>query len=304
MLLRGSAVPLRYIFHCRGFGGVARALAVVFGDATLTVRVLDKFDFKVRVTDAYWLSSVLTQTLYESELFPLFNHLRQYRCGFIDGGANLGWWSVIAESLMGWKCVAIEAARDLLPLIDANRRANGCRFEILNRILWRGDGQELFFDFDPIKHAGGHVNLERSGTGDPGRTISLDAAVSDHLENAGFHPDLLLVKIDVEGAESAVLAGAERALQSHDVLMVYEDHGGDITCAATAAMLEHGLRVYSIADDGALVPISDVASARAIKRAPTRGYNFLAVKHLRLADDAIASFMQQRACVSEIKSSC
>jgi FkbM family methyltransferase len=230
-LLRGVDIPIRRLLHCRGYGVASRVLARVLGDKTVTVRVLGR---------AYWLSFVLSQKLYEKEFFPFLSHLAQYRCGFVDGGANIGWWSVIAEKFFGWPSVAIEAGQGLMPVLEANRRTNGGHFRILNRILWRADGEKLPFRFDPLRHAEGSVDLEAAGhpqVSDEVETVSLDTVIFEHLETLEFHPDLIIVKLDIEGAEGMALEGAVRALGSRDMLLLYEDHGRDLACSATAAML-------------------------------------------------------------------
>lgn len=297
-LLRGASFLISRLFHFRGYGIASRVLAQILGNETVTVRVLGRVYINVRLTDAYWLSYVLTQQLYEKEFFPLLEHLRQYRCGFVDAGANIGWWSIMADRFFGWPCVAVEAGRDLLPLLEANRLANAADFRILHRILWRSDGDHLPFRFDPMRHADGQVDLEPAKGPRNGRevgTVSLDAVIFDHLETAAFHPDLIIVKLDVEGAESMALEGAVRALGSRDMLLFYEDHGSDVTCSASAAMLNRGLQVYLLQDNGSLRPILDIPSARAVKPLAGHGYNFLAVNHHRLAADVVENFMAQRA---------
>lgn len=301
VLLRRVSIPIFRLFHSRGLGMASRALSRVLGDETVTVRVLGRVYINVRLNDPYWLWWVLNQRLYEREFFPLLDHLRQYRCGFVDGGANIGWWSVMADRFFGWPCVAIEAGHDLLALMEANRRANAASFSILHRILWRTDGEKLPFRFDPIRHSDGQVALEiagRSSGNEEVGTVSLDTVVFDHLEAAGFHPDLIVVKLDLEGAEGVAIEGAVRALGSRDMLLLYEDHGRDLACSATAAMLAFGLQVYLFENNGDLRLISDIPSARAAKPLLNHGYNFLAVNHRRLAADAVGNFIARRSRIA------
>jgi FkbM family methyltransferase len=293
-LLRVANIPIRKLLHLRGYGLASRTLTRILGKRTLTVRVLGRTYLHLRLADKVWLSYVLNQTLYEREFFPLLEHLRPYHCGFVDGGANMGWWSILADKFFGWPCVAIEASRDLLPWIEANRRANAATFRILHRILWRSNGEKLQFQSDPIEHVAGHVALGGSGSegNQEGETVSLDSVIFEQLETPEFRPDLIIVKLDVEGAESMALEGAAEALARRDMLLLYEDHGRDPACSASAAMLARGLRIYFFEQDGTLRPISDIASVRAVKPRAELGYNFLAVNHRRLAARVVLDFIE------------
>lgn len=296
--LRAADYPVRHLLAYHGFGLAARAAGSLLGvKEVLSVRVLDKVNFEVRLTDAYWLSFVMRQTLYERELFPFFDYLRRYRCGFIDAGANIGWWSVMADSLFHWPCVAIEAARELLPLIEANRRANNGGFTILHRVLWNSEDGSIPFRYDPVRHACGRVDPGADGgvaCVERIATVTLDAASKVLAGAAGARPEAVIVKLDVEGAENMALEGAE-GLLSRDVFFIYEDHGCDPTCSATAAMLEHGLRIYSLDHGGGLHPVAGLGAARALKRDRYHGYNFVAVNDGRLATEAIEGFTARRS---------
>ena len=85
-----------------------------------------------------------------------------------------------------------------------------------------------------------------------------------------------LIKLDVEGAEIAAIDGAARALKDGAVL-IYEDHGNDPDCTVSAYLLDQpGMRLYS-AGNG-LVSMPDLASIRALKSDPFKGYNYIAAR--------------------------
>jgi hypothetical protein len=59
--------------------------------------------------------------------------------------------------------------------------------------------------------------------------------------------------------------------------LIYEDHGKDATHAVTRFLIDElGLRVYSLADDGAFAPVTHIEMLDQIKMDARKGYNFVA----------------------------
>jgi hypothetical protein len=86
----------------------------------------------------------------------------------------------------------------------------------------------------------------------------------------------LLIKLDVEGAETAALAGGEDTLANRDVVLIYEDHGSDPEHTSTRAVLEDlGFRVYACTRNGP-VEIGELDDVARIKTDTVHGFNFLA----------------------------
>ncbi len=54
--------------------------------------------FRAHPRDGYWMRSLFVQRRYEPELLPIVDRAVQVGMPFLDCGANLGWWAVIAGS--------------------------------------------------------------------------------------------------------------------------------------------------------------------------------------------------------------
>jgi len=103
-------------------------------------------------------------------------------------------------------------------------------------------------------------------------TTTIDSVVRRYWP--GERP--LLIKLDVEGAESAALAGGEDTLANRDVVLIYEDHGSDAEHTSTRAVLEGlGFRVYACTGNGP-VEIGELDDVTRIKTDTVHGFNFLA----------------------------
>ena len=128
---------------------------------------------------------------------------------FIDGGAHVGLYSIVAHRAAGGdaRIVAVEASGATARYLAANLDANGVHgATIIRSALWKEPG-EVRFEAEPQgKAAYAHVAFEGAGgTAVPATT--LDRIV----EEAGI-AQVTLAKVDVEGAEPEVLEGAGRSI--------------------------------------------------------------------------------------------
>jgi hypothetical protein len=76
------------------------------------------------------------------------------------------------------------------------------------------------------------------------------------------------VKIDVEGAEALVLAGAARLLDAHHPIVLMEVHNAAAGRAAIAQLTAAGYRCWRIDAGGRLAPLTgDLAYGHVLARA-------------------------------------
>jgi FkbM family methyltransferase len=135
---------------------------------------------------------------------------------FVDVGANVGTYSMLAGKVCGARVIAIEPSSDALPFLHRNIRANGIEplVTVRNLALSRAPGKVAF------SHGQGTMNR-----------IVLDPATdcetveADTMDNvlAGTSPTML--KIDVEGFQLDVLAGAAATLRSETLQVVICEDG-------------------------------------------------------------------------------
>ncbi|MEQ1543002.1 MAG: FkbM family methyltransferase, partial [Novosphingobium sp.] len=200
-----------------------RAATRIVGDVVLDMpEFMGKFHCSAR-------SDLFTVTVAEGAFEPGFaallrQHLDPQR-DFVDVGANIGFYTVLAAQLLPCRRVlAIEPTAGAFTRLKANLTLNGVEGRV---IAFKGaasdragaltihaiEGMEEFSSLGPIIHgavAGQAVTTEQV----PAETV--DALVARH----GLDPGM--IKIDVEGAEGQVLAGARATLERHRPVVLSE----------------------------------------------------------------------------------
>ena len=147
---------------------------------------------------------------YEAHLVPVFERFCRPGMTVVDVGANLGLYSLLASKLVGpaGRVVAIEPSSEncrlILLSVDANRAEN---VELLPLALDRGRGwSNLSGHFGSNGGlVSGDVPSLTSGWSEIVPTFALDDLVEGRVD---------FLKIDVEGAEGRVVAGAQRILDT------------------------------------------------------------------------------------------
>lgn len=137
---------------------------------------------------------------------------------FCDVGANAGIFTVLASGAAGARTIAFEPVPSTFRILRENVAINDLRglVEIYNEGVGAAEGL-LRFTNDLV--SSNHV-VERDGPDvTPVKVTTLDHALAEAIP--------LVIKIDVEGFEHAVLRGAERILESEKcqaVLLELDDH--------------------------------------------------------------------------------
>jgi FkbM family methyltransferase len=186
---------------------------------------------------------------------------------FYDIGANLGFFSLLGAHLVGLEdgqVYAFEAAPDNAEAIQVNAALNavGNVTALAVAVSARaGRGRLQVVDdqsWSKLEEYGEHPNTER--------VIEVELVAIDDLVIGGEDPlrPPTLVKIDVEGAELAVLEGMRETIRRHQPAIICELHGTHREFIA--AMREHDYRLINL--EGA-IPIEEAgASAHALALPP------------------------------------
>ncbi len=138
---------------------------------------------------------------------------------FVDIGANVGSYTVLAAGAAGARCLSIEPVPQTFLRLQDNLRLNDldARVDARRIAIGRDAGTVKFTTgLDTVNHA--LAEGEQSAASADVPVATLDAIL------AGSVPRV--VKIDVEGYESEVLAGAGRTLASTDLLAVLMELNG------------------------------------------------------------------------------
>lgn len=201
-LLRiGSSPALRPVRRLVGavLGGRPRRVRVLLGRARGARLELDLAREK-----AYWTGT------YEPEVQDLLADVLTPGAVFYDVGGHIGFFSVFAARL-GARVVAFELLPENVSRIRRNAALNGLGIEVVEAAAWdSSEGVGLV--------AGSSSSEWRAAPAGPSGSVSLD-------EFAALHSPPDVIKIDVEGAEARVLAGAARLLAERRPIVICEVHG-------------------------------------------------------------------------------
>ena len=255
----------------RMFWHFCRLMSTRFRGRSAIIRIGQESHIEISLEDPYWLRLVARTYSYEPEIAYLLRRFRDLPFTFVDCGANLGYWSILASepAYASHPTVAIEASARTCQALEENCRLNGGRFRVIHAAVAAKSGTVAWFNTGndqasaSLYDVTGPVRLREQVT-----TLALD-----DLGITG----IALIKLDVEGAEVEAFRGAWKLLEG-DTLLCYEDHGADPTCAPTRLALDHGLSVFWSTPNGRIREIHDVETVRAIKTRRSYGYNFFACR--------------------------
>lgn len=206
---------------------------------------------------------ILETGTYEPDIVDILRALLRPGDVFFDAGANEGFFVCLAAQIVGprGRVVGAEPQERLLPVVRENVVLNGfTRVEVLPVALSDRNGQETFY-YTPDTNSGGS-GFFRLTRGSQTRTvpaITLDPAWDRlALDRVRF------LKVDVEGAEGKLLAGAGRVLAEKriDFVMV-ELHphltGPETPCELGAALKRAGYQLLQVANGGWIYHLPELA---------------------------------------------
>jgi FkbM family methyltransferase len=174
---------------------------------------------------------------------------------FVDVGANVGTYSVLASSL-GADVIAIEAAADTAALLRENVALNGGTVEVLECAVGSSLGSVSFtVGRDSVNHV-----VHGSGTTN---------VVMRTLDEILGGREVSGMKIDVEGYELEVLRGAKSALGDQRIRLIQLEWNDCADRTPIAELLsDYGYFLFEPLPDGTLAPRSARVSADDLFAAP------------------------------------
>jgi FkbM family methyltransferase len=200
-----------------------------------------------------------------------FASLIQPRMVVYDIGANVGFFTVIAARLSPQgRVVAFEPLPENSERIRHNVALNNLQNIIVRTEALSDTDAQARFQVSPEPTWGKLASLDKGISPNVG---AIDVKVSrlDSLVEAGEIPIPELIKIDVEGAETGVLRGAESTLRQARPLLLIELHG---TNQPIAGLLE--TLGYSAAVLGDTRAVTDAPGDAYVAAAPTERADLVA----------------------------
>lgn len=157
--------------------------------------------------------------LHEFEDMSFLLHFLRKDDIFVDIGANVGSYTILAGSIAGAKCFSIEPIpKTFMALID-NVNLNGIYEKVccLNIGIGGENGQLKFTStLDSMNHVKSTIDTETNFINVPVK--KLDDVLGDE--------EPILMKIDVEGFETEVIAGAVKTLSRHSLIAIIMELNG------------------------------------------------------------------------------
>ena len=174
-----------------------------------------------------------TGRFYEPDVLMKIQEVYLPGTAIVDVGANIGNHTVFFAAILGAPVIAVEPYAPNHDLLQVNIAANGLEGLVRTHCMALGerDGEGSVRIGDPDNF--GTVSIQ-AGSGEiPIR--SLDRIVQDRTDQP-----IGLIKIDVEGGEAAVLAGAQQTIRRWLPDIVVEADGADRFLATARRLHELG----------------------------------------------------------------
>lgn len=158
---------------------------------------------------------------YEQAAQEYFQKQLKSGCVVYDVGANFGFYSLLAAR-QGAQVFAFEPDVQIAESLERHARMNSLdsKIGIIRAAVYSASGSVAL---DPASCQRGHGNAHVGVAVDPSHpTVSVPCTTLDDFAREHVAPDV--VKIDVEGAESEVLKGAEKVFAESRPHLLCEVH--------------------------------------------------------------------------------
>jgi FkbM family methyltransferase len=214
-----NAYTQQFSFPQRGlkyFMRLAKALGIA--DKLYIKQLPDGFKMNLNPTE-HIQQQLFWYGYYEKELGETLIKLLKQNDIFLDIGANIGYFSLLAAK-NGANVFAFEPAKQLFEKLEKNISINGnvnaAPFNVAVGEL--SEEKDLFLSGpDNLGMSSLQKPENYSGNSQRVKVVSID----EWFENSGL-PGIQVIKIDVEGSELAVLKGMKKVLEIHKPVLLIE----------------------------------------------------------------------------------
>lgn len=182
----------------------------------------------------------------------------------LDIGANIGWYSLLAASIVGenGKVIAFEANPELADIIASNFAINGYHlFSEVQNIAVYSDERKISFGILQKYLGGSSIWMTEQGANglyDHVKFIDIPAKPLDAIFPAGTQVDF--IKMDAEGAEWQIINGGKRLINENRALSIIMEYSikrieKDVTIDEFIDKIYgYGFKIYEITTDSQLIP--------------------------------------------------
>lgn len=231
---------------------------IYLGDHRALTRTVYGHKLFLDTRDVSLTPHLLLDGYWESWVTEVFMRLVRPGMTVVDVGANVGWYSLLAAMLVGpeGRVFSFEADPDTHRLLSDSLEVNGFRGRTVVEQVAVADspGEVGFHRF--LNHRGSNsIRQSEDDAAEFGDSLELITVPSVSLDAYFADSDVSIdvLKIDAEGAEPAIVAGAQRLLAATpglQVLIEYEARNRP----ALESLLELGYSLSRIDEGARLLP--------------------------------------------------
>ena len=210
-------------------------------------------------TNGDWWTSGILLGVYEDFEMELFRGLAKKGMTVVDIGANIGYYTLVAASLVGesGRVYAIEPDPTNYALLAKNVKANGYKnVTLIQKAISDCAGNSGLL-LDPA-HTGKH-RLGHSGEGE--QCLPVDVTTLDDLLG---NERVDIIKMDIEGAEAKAIQGMSTIMRKNKDLKILTEfvpvlleESGSSSEECLSKLVESGFNIYQIHEkERRLVPLA------------------------------------------------
>lgn len=191
-------------------GPASKILAAVQGEKIVQRRL---HGFDINLDTSQWIDSIILNTeTFEPETMKIFQELLKPGMSFVDVGANIGWFSLYAATLIGesGKITAYEPSDWTFDRLRANIQLNG----FANISARRAAVGQTTTTAELVLPCGYRLDRKDTATKQRVDIVALD----DDLDGQPVD----LIKIDTDGFEIDVINGAKTTIENHTPNIIFE----------------------------------------------------------------------------------
>ncbi|MDA0874727.1 MAG: FkbM family methyltransferase, partial [Bacteroidetes bacterium] len=206
---------------------------------------------------------------FEPGVHRVFKALVSRSTTFLDIGANLGLYSVLARAYNpDARVLSFEPLPAAYAFLQQNLALNGLTdIDTFPLAVSDVTGSATFHaPFNPKfaylrSHLGGTGSLDEKASTENREAITVPTARLDDILKSGRTGPISLIKLDTEGTEDRVIQGAKETIRSHRPLILCEVLHGRIEAALDQLLDELDYAVFAVGTDG-LIPIDSLERDR------------------------------------------
>ena len=239
----------------------ALATAVYLGDKTALCRILGRYKMFVSTADVGFGAHVMLDGLWESWLTVFMASHVKTGMNVVDAGANHGYYTLLFSDLVGpkGKVAAFEPNPPIAQLLKQSVAVNGfsSHATVYEKALVAEEDVTLTFYAEDAEPKNARVVGAELAAHD--RTVQVQGSRLDSV--LAHWPRVDFMKVDVEGAEEAMIEGSSAILERDRPKLVLEFSA--VRCKAPEKLLDYLNSLYGapkmINFEAKLVPVTTEA---------------------------------------------